>query len=145
MTTKNMLTETIKVYTDGGARGNPGPAAAGWIAFAADSELLAFDSIYLGDNTNNYAEYMALISALKFLVKSPAAKKSAKILFHLDSELIVKQLKGEYKVKHPELQKLNSQVQSLLVELTAVEFMHVPRAQNKFADKLVNIVLDARS
>jgi ribonuclease HI len=140
-----MQTQQIKVFTDGGARGNPGPAAAGWVAFGHQGELISFDSIYLGDNTNNYAEYMALISALKFLVKTTGAKSSTKFLFHLDSELIVKQLKGEYKVKHPELQKLNSQVQGLLVELTAVEFVHVPRAQNKFADKLVNIVLDARS
>lgn len=145
MITKNMQAQVIKVFTDGGARGNPGPAAAGWIAFGEQDELIAFDSNYLGDNTNNYAEYMALISALKFLVKNPITKSTRKISFHLDSELIVKQLKGEYKVKHPELQKLNSQVQSLLVELTAAEFVHVPRAQNKFADKLVNIVLDARS
>jgi ribonuclease HI len=129
------------LYTDGGARGNPGPAASAFFLFTEDMQLVDCNGIYLGETTNNVAEYSGLIAGLK-----SAAKLGIKELeCRLDSELVVKQIGGEYKVKEPQMQKLHAQVCTLMPEFTQVKFKHVPRAENKFADKLVNTVLDARS
>lgn len=131
---------TYKLYTDGGARGNPGPAAAGAILFDENDQLVWFESIYLGNTTNNYAEYEAILIGLKYFTKT--FNSSNKIICHLDSELIVKQLNGEYKVKNQDLKLKFDKVKSLIEEYN-VEFVHVYRELNKFADKLVNISMDA--
>jgi ribonuclease HI len=129
----------IKLFSDGGSRGNPGSGACGWLIYSATGELLDFGGKYLGICTNNFAEYHGLIYALTAAMKiAPGAKISC----HLDSELIVKQISGEYKVKDANLKLLHTKVQKLLLECPEVSFKHVPRAENKFADKLVNLVLD---
>lgn len=145
-------TKSFKIFSDGGSRGNPGPAAIGWVAFDGQGHLSDFDSKYIGEATNNIAEYSAILDCLTTMQKNIAKSglKVAKISCHLDSELAVKQLIGVYKIKNPVLQKLHTEVHKLLLKYfgkdtdTVVEFIHVPREQNKFADKLVNIALDAK-
>ena len=131
---------TYKLYTDGGARGNPGPAAVGIILFDEEDKLVWIESCYLGNTTNNYAEYQAILLGLKYCIKHIDKKHT--IMCHLDSELIVKQLNGEYKVKNKALLSINNEVKDLVAERHVI-FKHVFREFNKFADKLVNISLDA--
>ncbi len=131
----------VKLYTDGGARGNPGPAAAG-VNIILDKKEYVY-GFYLGERTNNQAEYLALELGLKSvadLLKEGAFR--AKVSVFMDSELIVRQLNGEYKVKDQLLQKHFSQVKSLIKEFAMVEFTHIPRKLNKTADSAVNKVLD---
>lgn len=129
------------IYTDGGARGNPGPAALGFVIYSAAGDLVFERGEYLGTQTNNYAEYMALIRALEAALG--LGGKTLEIL--MDSELIVRQMTGVYKIKQPHLRLLADQVFGLLKNFTGFKFMHVPRAQNKTADRLVNQALDAMS
>ena len=127
------------VYTDGGARGNPGPAALGVVA--AGKEY----SEYLGEMTNNQAEYAAVIFALKkakHLLGGKKAKES-EIEIRMDSELVAEQLNGNYKIKEPELKPLFVDVWNLEMNFKKVAFVHVPREENKQADRLVNKALDA--
>ncbi|MDQ6768137.1 MAG: ribonuclease HI family protein [Candidatus Eremiobacteraeota bacterium] len=132
---------TCALYTDGGARGNPGPAAAGGVIVASDGTVLAELSDYLGTTTNNVAEYQALAMTLR------RAKELGceKVVVHMDSELIVRQLNGIYKVKDPKMLELYSEVRRLLREFSDWKAVHVPRSENRHADELVNAVLDARS
>lgn len=127
-----------KLYTDGGARGNPGPAATGFLVYDQDDQLVASGSEYLGIATNNLAEYKALISGLKLALDHNVTDLSC----FLDSELVVKQLKGEYRVKHPDLKPLFAEVMELRGKFERLSFTHVPRSQNKEADRLVNEELD---
>ncbi|MBI2033782.1 MAG: ribonuclease HI family protein [Candidatus Liptonbacteria bacterium] len=130
----------IIIYTDGGARGNPGPAAIGVVV--ADREY----GEYIGEKTNNQAEYEAVIFALKKvkqLIGKVKAKK-AEIEVRMDSELIVKQLNGEYKIKEPELQPLFVKVWNLRMDFGKINFVHISREQNRRSDRLVNSVLDKR-
>ena len=92
----------LRLYSDGGARGNPGPAAVAFLALAGTGQTIRASSRYIGVHTNNQAEYNALIDALKFAT----ADKVEEVICHLDSELVVKQLNGEYSIKNPELRKL---------------------------------------
>ncbi len=134
------------LFSDGGARGNPGPAGIGWILFDPQSQVVALESKYLGEATNNIAEYGALLDAIEYVVKSnknTKTKKISEIICHLDSELVVKQLRGEYKVKNADLKEKYIRIKELLLELEEVKFKHVRREKNKLADKLVNISLDA--
>ncbi len=130
-----------KLFTDGGARGNPGPAATGVFIFDEKDALITFEGEYLGKATNNEAEYKALILGLenanKFGIKE--------IDCYLDSELVVKQLNGEYKVKQEHLKILKEQVQDLVFLFEKIAIHHVPREENKHADKMVNIILDSIS
>lgn len=141
-----MKYEELIIHTDGGARGNPGPAAIGVSATTASGETLFEISEYIGHQTNNVAEYTAVIHALKHLQEHDL--QSGKITFVLDSELIVRQIFGTYKVKEPKLQVLVQNVRNLINELKQqdlikqVNFHHVLRAQNKHADQLVNQALD---
>lgn len=127
------------LYTDGGARGNPGPGAAGIVLKSSSRGILKEIGKYLGTCTNNEAEYRALIIGLK------AAKNvSAKTLTcYLDSELVVKQLKGEYRVKSLTLKPLFKKAKKLEGEFDKVYYRHVTRSKNFRADKLVNEVLDS--
>jgi len=132
----------ILLYTDGGARGNPGPAAAGIVMYAAETPNtpLETEGIFLGQHmTNNEAEYKALAHGLtRALAYAPDT-----ITCFLDSELVVKQLNGEYRVKHAGLKPLYDEVCAFRSKVPVLKFNHVPRAQNALADSLVNDTLDA--
>lgn len=131
----------IVVYTDGGARGNPGPAAIG--AAVGDKEYAE----YIGEATNNVAEYRAVIFALKKakqLIGGDEAKQ-AKVEIRLDSELIAKQLSGEYKILEQELQPLFLEAWNLMRDFGSVTFTLIRREENRRADRLVNQELDRQS
>lgn len=138
----------ITINTDGGARGNPGPAAIG-ITAKAGPETLFEISEYIGQQTNNSAEYLAVIHALRHLIEHQIS--AANCTFILDSELVVRQITGLYRVKEAHLQTLARQVHQLSQELkdrgqlANVSFRHVRREQNKRADQLVNQALDDQS
>jgi ribonuclease HI len=136
----NVKNETCIVYTDGGARGNPGPAAAGGVVVGADGALIAEVSEYLGVATNNVAEYRALILTLR-----RALDEGCRIVdIRMDSELVVRQLEGKYRVKDAKMRPLHAAAVKLLAMFERADVRHVRRDENKLADKLVNAVLDAR-
>jgi ribonuclease HI len=127
--------------TDGGARGNPGPGACAYVLKNLQGNVVAEGSTYLGVCTNNEAEYQGLILGLEHASKE--ATQDLEIL--MDSELVVKQLKGLYRVKEPRLQKLFQQVETLEKKFSTVNYLHIPREKNTEADKLVNKELDAQT
>lgn len=129
-----------KLYSDGGSRGNPGPAACSCVIFDADNNLFQIDSKFLGIATNNFAEYSGLILGLTIAAKN----KISNIDCFLDSELVVKQLNGIYAIKDENIKILASEVFTLEKKFENITFTHVRRENNKIADKLVNIVLDAK-
>ena len=132
-------------FTDGGSRGNPGPAACGAIIKNEIGEILIQSSKYIGKATNNQAEYGALILALEKLLEIyKDENKNIDLQCYLDSELVVKQLKKEYRMKNEGLKPLFYQVCNLILNFNSVKFFHIPREENKLADKLVNIELDKR-
>lgn len=133
--------KTINLYTDGGARGNPGPAATGVVIMDSRSNVLVTRSKYLGRMTNNQAEYRALIQGLEEVAKF-AGKSRVLVKAHLDSELIVKQMNSEYRVKDKDLKPLFEKASKLVELLGRVQFTHVTRDKNKKADSLVNQELD---
>jgi ribonuclease HI len=128
------------IFTDGGARGNPGPAAAGGVVVGADGTILAEVSEYLGVATNNVAEYRALILTLRRALDEGCRNVDVR----MDSELVVRQLEGKYRVKDAKMQPLHAAAMKLLAQFNRAEVRHVRRDENKLADKLVNAVLDAR-
>ena len=131
------------IYTDGGARGNPGPAGIG-VVIKGPAEVKKYGG-YIGQATNNEAEYQAVIFALKKLkqlIGKEKAKSEADVELHLDSELLEKQLNGEYKIKEKNLQQLFLQVWNLKQDFRSVIFKHILREDNRGADKLVNQALD---
>lgn len=132
----------INVFTDGGARGNPGPAAAGvFIELAGKERLLC--GKYLGVTTNNVAEYSAFLLAFEKLDSVPDILKSeTEVNFFADSLLAVKQLSGEFRIKNSNLFELAKLVKSKEKEYLKVTYTHVPREKNKEADLQVNLVLD---
>lgn len=128
------------LYTDGGARGNPGPGAAG-IVIKKGGEVVFAKGKYLDDHiTNNQAEYRAIIGGLAVAQKM----KIKNLKCYLDSELVVKQLKGEYRVKDPDLKPLFEKVLGLKRDFKEISFHHIARDKNKLADQLVNEALDRR-
>jgi ribonuclease HI len=128
----------LVVHVDGGARGNPGPAAAACVVATADGELLAEDAQLLGRTTNNVAEYRALLLGL-----ARARELGADDVEVIgDSELIAKQVRGEYKVKNDAMRDLHRQALAALRAFPRWSIRTVPRAQNADADRLVNAVLD---
>jgi len=129
----------LVINTDGGARGNPGPAGAGVVIRDEQNKTVGQHKKYLGEQTNNVAEYQALILALVESAKLGA--ESLKI--NMDSELIVRQMQGRYKIKEPTLKVLAQEVFKLMQKFKNVEFNHVFRESNKEADKLVNEAIDA--
>jgi len=132
---KNIIT-----FTDGGARGNPGPAAIGVVIKDNAQTIEAFGR-YIGETTNNQAEYQALIAALE-KVRDLGADE---VWCNLDSELLVKQLNGEYKVKNRDLAPLFLKLHNLTLGFKKISFHHIPRARNSEADAEVNKALDART
>ncbi len=126
------------LFADGGSRGNPGPAAGAAVLIDPSGELLEEIGAYLGIATNNVAEWTALVLGLE-----AASKRGIqRLAVRLDSELVVKQLRGEYRVKHAGLQPFYRRAQQLLRGFAEVEIRHVPRKQNAVADRLVNRLLD---
>ena len=134
-----MTTRDLTIYCDGGARGNPGPAASAFVASERGGNVIHSQGEYLGEATNNVAEYRALVMALEWLVTQDFDNAVIK----LDSELVVKQTNGLYKVKSPSISGLALQVKNLKSRLRSkVNFVHIPRGQNFLADTLVNKALD---
>src|SRR5271157_4485160 len=133
----------LLLYSDGGARGNPGPAAIAYLALTEKGETVKADSRFIGIHTNNQAEYNALIAALEFA----AAVKAEEVVCHLDSELVAKQLNGQYIVKNFELQKLWRKTKELKGCFKKITFVNVPRSDPEIqrADALVNKTLDEES
>lgn len=125
-------------HIDGGARGNPGPAAYGVVIRTPDGKTLAQLAQYLGLQTNNFAEYSGLIAALEYAQK----ENLAGLKIFSDSELLVKQMRGEYKVNHPVLKTLCARGKELARGLKYFSIQHVLRSSNRDADRLVNQVLD---
>lgn len=134
---------TITVHSDGGARGNPGPAAIG-VTIESEDKMLGEISEYIGETTNNIAEYTAVLRGLETLQTLNTATDSV-IDWKLDSELVVKQLSGEYKVKNPGLQPLHQAIQDKRAAFPHLTFSHVRREENKEADRLVNEALNKQA
>jgi len=137
----------IIIYTDGGSRGNPGPAAIGVIFCNEKNQIIKKYSEYLGETTNNEAEYQAVIFALKKF-KALFGKKLAKnteIELSSDSELLIKQLAGVYKILEPKIQLLFLEVWNLRLDFKKIKFKLISREKNKEADRLVNEVLDSQA
>lgn len=133
-----MAYEKLIIYTDGGARGNPGPAGIGCVVLDEQGNAVEEISEYIGEATNNQAEYRALIAGLT-KAKDLGAKE---IEFFLDSELVVKQLNREYKVKDKDLAVLFVKAYNLTLSFKKVIFKHIRREKNELADRLVNLALD---
>jgi ribonuclease HI len=135
----------IIIYTDGGSRGNPGKAGIGVVFYNEKEQIIKEYGEYIGDNlTNNDAEYSAVIFALKKF-KSLFGKLLAEntdIEIRADSELVVKQLNGDYRLSDPKIQQFFIEIWNLKFDFKSVKFKHIPREKNKEADKLVNEVLD---
>lgn len=134
-------TRHCAIYTDGGARGNPGPAAAGGVIIDDNGAVVAEVSEYLGVATNNVAEYRALVVTLQRALA--AGFNEADI--YVDSELVVKQLSGEYKVKDAKIFPLHQRARRLLSRFSKYAIAHILRERNRRADKLVNAALDAHA
>ena len=129
------------LYTDGGARGNPGPAAIGVVLKDSDNKNIEIKGKYLGSSTNNNAEYEAIILGLELALRHGITTLDC----FLDSELVVRQIKGIYKVKNENLKELFNKVKILENKFEKITFTHVLRALNKEADAIVNKVLDLKN
>ena len=138
---KTVPEKYLIAHTDGGARGNPGPAGYGVVIHDAQGTKVAGLSQYLGHQTNNFAEYQALIGALEYAVEH--GPKALKVIS--DSELLVRQMKGIYKVKEPTLRDLHARASQLARQLDWFEIEHVLRGHNKEADQLANDAMDKGS
>ena len=128
-----------RLYTDGGARGNPGPAAYGYVLEAEDGTVLAAEGKAIGVATNNVAEYSGLIAGLGKAVELAIVEVEVRS----DSELMVKQMRGEYRVKNEALRGLSVEAGRLARQVGKVAYHHVMREHNELADRLVNEALDA--
>jgi len=132
----------LKIFTDGGARGNPGPAGAGFVVLDGD-EVIYEGSKFLGVKTNNQAEYLALIMALTWVGENKKIVTLKKINFFLDSQLIVRQLNGVYKIKSANIKTLAITAKFFLEKIdNKIKFAFVPREKNKLADALANKAMD---
>jgi ribonuclease HI len=129
---------SARLYTDGGARGNPGPAAYAYVLEAEDGTVLAAEGQTIGVATNNVAEYRGLVAGLERAVELAVAE----VVVVSDSELMVKQMRGEYRIKNAALRELSVQASRLARQLAKVEYRHVLREHNELADRLVNEALD---
>ena len=139
--------KTLFIYTDGGARGNPGPAGIGVVIKTETGQILKKISRRIGETTNNTAEYMAVVEALTYLKEAKHYVKLnhyRQFKFHLDSAVVVNQLNGLYKVKEAHLRELLLKVRIFEQELDgSVTYQQIPRIQNSEADALVNQALDS--
>jgi ribonuclease HI len=131
----------LTIFADGGSRGNPGPAASGAVVTDESGTVVREIGTFLGTTTNNVAEWTGLISGVEAALELGADE----IIIRLDSELVIKQLTGVYRVKHPNMIPLHAKAKALLKKFRHVDIKHVPRRQNAAADAVVNAVLDARA
>src|ERR1700733_13776572 len=130
--------ESVVAYCDGGSRGNPGPAGFGVYIQDSAGKVLGELSQYLGAHTNNFAEYSALLAALEFAITH--GHKSLRVIS--DSELMVKQMKGQYPVNRPELRPLYEEARRRIPQLDHFQIQHVLREKNRHADRLANLAMD---
>lgn len=128
------MADAVFIHIDGAAKGNPGPAAIGLIGRTPEGDVLFERSRYIGEATNNGAEYTALIEGLELAFKHGVRQ----VRVASDSELLVRQMEGRYQVKKPHLRKLFDKAKALLRKFEEVEIFHVPREQNRDADALAN-------
>lgn len=137
-----MKEDVLIIHTDGGARGNPGPSACAYV-IEDSGEIVHKASKNLGINTNNFAEYNAVILALEWIENNKQKFLDRDICFYSDSELMVRQLNGIYKIKNESLKTLNRKIVSLVKKIGLnICYKHIPRHNNKIADQLVNEELD---
>lgn len=129
-----MKSKKLYLYTDGGSRGNPGPSGIGVVILDSNKKKIKEVFKYIGEATNNVAEYTALVSGLK----EALALKATDIVIYMDSELLAKQLNGEYKVKDVNMKTFFDESLDLFKNFNSFEVKHIERAKNKEADKLVN-------
>lgn len=139
MPPKSKQTSEVKVYADGGSRGNPGPSAGGFVVLDMNDQLLLESGKYLGITTNNQAEYHSLKGGLEAALKMGARK----VHVYMDSQLVIRQMTGHYKVKNRDLWPIHEAIKALLPNFKEVNFTHVPREYNKLADGMVNKTLDS--
>ncbi len=132
-------TRAAQVFADGGSRGNPGPAGYGAVVLGADGEVLAERAASIGRATNNVAEYSGLIAGLQAALELGIDEVSVR----MDSKLVVEQMSGRWKVKHPDMKPLARQAASLVAQFRRIDFEWVPRARNSHADRLANEAMDA--
>jgi ribonuclease HI len=130
----------LRLHVDGASRGNPGEAGFGIHVTAPDGSEVASLFGYLGKATNNVAEYQALLHGLRFAL----ARGASAVEVFSDSELLVRQIEGRYRVKHPGLQPLHREARSLLARFAKTRLAHVPREKNREADALANRAVDER-
>jgi len=132
------------IHGDGGSRGNPGPSGAGAVIRDETGSTVAVVSKFLGIQTNNFAEYEAMISAFdELLSRIPSAKrKEVEVLVKMDSMLVVRQMEGAWKIKHPNLKPQYAKLKERVSEFGKVTFMHVYREENADADALANEAMD---
>lgn len=136
----------INVYTDGGSRGNPGHSGYGLVVYDDDQKILFQESKYLGIKTNNEAEYSGLIGALTWINNNQNSLKISKINFNSDSQLMIRQLTGLYKVKAPNLIPIFHQAKYLINSISSpIIFKDVRRDFNKLADQLANEAMDRKT
>ncbi|MFC1711052.1 ribonuclease HI family protein [Patescibacteria group bacterium] len=148
ITSKKTAKDSLFVYCDGGARGNPGPAGAGFLVKDKNNKILVEKGVFLGRATNNVAEYRSVIEALKWLVSVNDKMLSSigEIKVYLDSQLVVNQLNGIYKIKNANLRLLIIKVKALENQINpGILYFHIPREKNSEADFLVNKALDHAS
>lgn len=131
----------LVIHCDGGARGNPGPAASAFVVFDESGQVVYQLGKFIGEDTNNKAEYGAVWLAVNWLGRN---HPQAEVEFRLDSMLVVNQLLGKFKIKNPHLKQMHAQIHNLILEkkLKIINFSYVPRAKNFIADNLVNQTLD---
>jgi ribonuclease HI len=134
----------IVCYTDGGSRGNPGPSGVGVVVEDGKGNVLREHAEFIGNATNNYAEYHAVASALNLLIKKFGKKtKLMEVEIRMDSELVKKQLSGEYQIKEPGLVPHFIEIHNMQVaNFPKLTFRHIPREKNKHADRLANEAMD---
>jgi ribonuclease HI/pterin-4a-carbinolamine dehydratase len=130
--------DTVRLFTDGGSRGNPGPSAIGYVICNSDETVVKKFCKYIGESTNNKAEYQALLAGLQDCLSTGA--KSVQVF--MDSELIVNQMTGKYKVKNQDLKPLFESAKQFKNKFDEIIYTHIPREQNGIADGLVNEALD---
>ena len=130
----------VFIYTDGASRGNPGHASFGFVIFDESGKMIYEEGKYLGYQTNNVAEYQAVLNALEYVKNN--LDKVENINFFADSRLVVEQLSGRFKIKNQNLKILVDQIKNLETKLGKVAYTHIYREENKQADRLANIALD---
>ena len=134
------MQETLTLEFDGGSRGNPGPAAAGVVIRAADGTPIVTIGKFIGRATNNVAEYRGLILAMQKALEL----KAKNIIIRGDSELIIRQMNGQYRVKHPDMKVLYEEAQDLIAQFDSAKIEHNLRHKNELADKLANLAMDRK-